>query len=320
MAKNTGALVLGILGAIISVITVIPGLIFLWKVIIKPALFPANLKKYQGTNTYAVVTGAAGGIGRGFAKRFAKEGYNLIIFDRAEQQLKELKEELEKEYKVKVDSHVVDFIKMDREDKWDDMKEILKDYDIGVLVNNVGMVQTLPAMFGDMDQKDFNNMVTLNIRTMLMMTHICLPLMKARAGKGLIINMSSSTAGFPHPMIQIYSSTKAFTKQFSDSIHAEYRGKIDVIAYAPWYIKTEMTKIRETAIYALTPEDFVDCSFKYFGQQNHIDPFWFHYLMDIGSWCIPEKFFSDNVIAQQSFVRKRFLIRMNKAAEDKKDN
>ncbi|BFU22187.1 estradiol 17-beta-dehydrogenase, putative [Entamoeba histolytica HM-1:IMSS-B] len=310
MVKNIGALLLGVLGGIVAVITVIPGIIFLWKVIIKPLLFPTNTKKYKGEKTYCIVTGAAGGIGKAFAEKFAKEGFNLIIMDRLAEPLAELKKMLEEKYNVTVVDYVADFIAMDKNNEWNKVEELIANYDIGVLVNNVGMCNYLPGKFGQLELKDINNMISLNIRTLLMMTHICIPKMEGRKEKGLIVNMSSSTSGYPHPLIQVYSSTKAFVRQFTDSIYAEYKGKIDVIAYTPWYIKTDMTKIRENAIYALTPSDFVDYAFRYFGQQNHINPYWFHYLMDIGTSTIPEAIFSKSVIKQQTFVRKRLQMKL----------
>ncbi|KAL7716672.1 Estradiol 17-beta-dehydrogenase [Entamoeba marina] len=315
MVKNVAALTQGIIGGIVCIVTIIPGLIFLWKVFIKPYLFPSNPKKYQTKQTYAVITGASGGIGKGFAERFAKEGYNLIIMARRIEELNSIKEELEKKYNVIVKAQAIDFLAIHKENGWNKIRDLLDGLDIGVLVNNVGMVQFLPGKYDDLEVKDINSMISLNINTTLEMSRMCIPLMTSRTQKGLIINLSSSTALIPYPMIQVYASTKSFIKQFSDSLHAEYRNKIDVICFTPWAIKTDMTKIRETAIYVLEPSEFVDCCFKYFGQQNHIDPYWFHYLMDIGCYSFPEKKFSNEAMAQQSFVRERFLLRLKRKAE-----
>jgi len=316
MVKNVGALVLGIVGGIVGVLTIIPAILFIWRVIIKPKFFSQKPQAYKKEGSYAIITGAAGGIGKAFTIRFAKEGYNVFIMDRAAEPLHALKQEIEEKYKVTVKESVCDFIQTDKEGKWDEIAKQFEGIDVAVLVNNVGMVQYLPGEFHSLELRDINFMVTLNIRTLLMMTHICIPKMLERNHRSLIINMSSSTSGYPHPMIQVYSSTKAFVRQFADSINAEYQGKIDVIAYTPWYVKTDMTKIRENAIYALTPESFVNYCFNYFGTCGHINPYWFHYLMDIGTSCIPSKIWGQQVYKQQSFVRKRFIMR--KEAEEKK--
>lgn len=322
MAKNKGALLLGILGGILAVVTVIPGIILLWRLVIRKKLWPSQPKKYQNKESYAIVTGAAGGIGRAFAERFAKEGYNIIAMDRAAEPLKQVADNIKQKYNVKVIESVTDFIAMDKNDEWNKINEIIEGKDIAVLVNNVGICNYLPDKFGDLSTRDINNMVSLNIRTLLMMTHICIPEMLKREQKSLIINMSSSTSGYPHPMIQVYSSTKAFVRQFTDSIHYEYKNKIDCIAYCPWYIKTDMTMINETAIYAMTASDFVDSAFEYFGQTNHVNPFWFHMLMDIGSSAMPESIFADNVLKTQSFVKYRLGLKLQKKKEEeaKKNN
>ncbi|KAL7722237.1 Estradiol 17-beta-dehydrogenase [Entamoeba marina] len=316
MVKNKVALTQAILGAIVCFVTVIPGLIFLWKLFIKPYLFPSNPKKYQRKGSYVVITGASGGIGKGFAERFAKEGYNLVIMARRGDELNKIKEELEEKYNVVVKAEAIDFLAIHKANDWNKINDLLNDLDVAILVNNVGMVQFLAGRYDELEVKDINNMISLNINTTLEMTRMCIPLMNKRSNKSLIINLSSATCKLPHPMIQVYASTKTFINQFSDSIHAEYRNKIDVISYTPWHIKTDMTKIRDVEINVLEPFQFVDHCFKFFGQQNHINPYWFHYLMDIGSYVIPEKKYSTTVIDQQSFVRERFLLRLKRKSEE----
>ena len=210
MAKNKGALMLGILGGVLAVVTIIPGLILLWRLVIRKKLWPSQPKKYQNKakNSYAIITGAAGGIGRSFAERFAKEGYNVIIMDRAAEALAQVAQNIKDKYKVEVVESVCDFIAMDKNDEWNKIEQLIEGKDIAVLVNNVGLCNYLPDKFGDLSVRDINNMISLNIRTLLMMTHICIPVMLKREEKSLIVNMSSSTSGYPHPMIQVYSSTK----------------------------------------------------------------------------------------------------------------
>nr|BAN40222.1 estradiol 17-beta-dehydrogenase, putative [Entamoeba invadens] len=323
MGKNTGAYLLGVLGAIVSVITVIPALMFLWRMVIRPLLFKPTTKVYKGTETYAIVTGAAGGVGKGFTEKLAKEGFNLIVIDRDEKALNEVAKVIEEKYKVKVVVKVLDLIAMERGDEtaWTKFIEEITPLDIGVLVNNVGMCQYLPGNYDTVALKDVRNMITLNISSMLTLTHYVIPLMLKRQQKGLIIGMSSSTSFMPFPMFQIYSSTKAFVRQFHDSINIEYAGKIDAISYAPWYVATEMTKIREKAIYVLSPQEFVEESFKHIGFETHIDPYWFHYLMDFGAWAIPTAIYGKLVAKEQVFVRGRPLKKLEEkqASEKKKE-
>lgn len=65
----------------------------------------------------AVITGASGGLGREFARLFAKDGYNLILAARNGEKLQKLKEETEKEYGVTAEIFICDLSETEAPEK-----------------------------------------------------------------------------------------------------------------------------------------------------------------------------------------------------------
>jgi 17beta-estradiol 17-dehydrogenase / very-long-chain 3-oxoacyl-CoA reductase len=105
--------------------------------IVKPA---TNLKKKYGEGSWAVVTGASDGIGRGFCEELAKDGFNVCLVSRTKDKLDQVAtylHELNPSISTKVVA--VDFTKLTTQKHYDGLLEQLKGMDISMLVNNVGM-------------------------------------------------------------------------------------------------------------------------------------------------------------------------------------
>eukprot|EP01106_Pelomyxa_sp_JSP_P007156 TRINITY_DN217_c0_g1_i2.p1 TRINITY_DN217_c0_g1~~TRINITY_DN217_c0_g1_i2.p1 ORF type:complete len:206 (-),score=32.93 TRINITY_DN217_c0_g1_i2:36-653(-) len=123
-------------------------------------------------------------------------------------------------------------------------------------------------------------MIKLNVGATTQLTHMLLPQMLARKHKCLIINMSSFTSLIPSPMLAVYGATKAYVKHLSLSLADEFRGKVDVMSVAPWWVVTSMTKIRRASLTAVSPDHFVREVMKSVGTADHCDPYWFHALIE----------------------------------------
>ena len=132
------------------------------------------------------ITGASSGIGQGCARKFAKEGWNLILNARTVSKLEELKEELEKAYGVQV--CVLPFDVRDRKQAAAALEALPEEWkSIDVLVNNAGLVIGVDKEFeGSLDEWDI--MIDTNIRGLLAMTRLVVPGMVER-GRGHIINI-----------------------------------------------------------------------------------------------------------------------------------
>ena len=108
------------------------------------------------------ITGASSGIGEGCARKFAKEGWNLILNARTVSKLEELKAELEKEYGIQV--CVLPFDVRDRKQAAAALEALPEEWkSIDVLINNAGLVIGVDKEFeGSLDEWDI--MIDTNIR------------------------------------------------------------------------------------------------------------------------------------------------------------
>ena len=108
-------------------------------------------------------------------------------------------------YKVETDFVVADFSK--GREPYPAIKEALKDRDIGILVNNVGVFYHYPDYFTNLSEDMLWDMVNVNIVSANMMIRFVLPGM-AEKKKGAIVNVSSGSSCQPTPMFTVYGASK----------------------------------------------------------------------------------------------------------------
>lgn len=110
--------------------------------------------------------------------------------------------------------------------------------DIDILVNNAGMM--LVESFHESDSLAINNLLQLNIQSVVNMTHQFLAPMVAR-GQGKILNVASVASFMPTPNFSIYGASKAFVLSFSEGISEELKGSgVTVTCVCPGITKTQM--------------------------------------------------------------------------------
>lgn len=214
----------------------------------------------------ALITGATSGIGAEYARRFARDGYDLIITGRREAKVKALADQLSRENNVSVE---VILIELSDVEQVDEFLERIKDRDIDVLVNNAGF-GTL-RFFHREPLQTHEDMVAVNILCPIRLTYAILPKMLQKRD-GIIINVSSAGAYLPTPNEATYTGTKAFLRAFSEALYFELIGTgVKVQAVCPGLTKTDMPirlGIPEDQIVDrgpfkwITPEEVVDASLK----------------------------------------------------------
>nr|XP_053637227.1 inactive hydroxysteroid dehydrogenase-like protein 1 [Cherax quadricarinatus] len=154
---------------------------------------------------WAVVTGCTDGIGKEYAKQLAKRGMNIVLVSRTQDKLDKVSSEIVQEYDVQTEIVKVDFI--DGRHIYEDVAKHLQDKEIGILVNNVGVMLPHPMEFELASEKDLWGHVNVNVASVPAMTKLVLPGMLTR-GKGAIINIASIAGLYPIPLMGIYSATK----------------------------------------------------------------------------------------------------------------
>ena len=181
----------------------------------------------------AIVTGASSGIGNEFLKLLSKEqGLDeLWAIGRNEDRLKEVKE---------FDKARVRVFEMDlTEIKNLDIIEALivsEDVDVKWLINAAGFAKFCD--YGGIDRYTSINMIDLNVSALVAMGLICLPYMQKGSH---IVNMASQASFQPLPYQNIYSSTKAFVRNYTRALNVELKSKgIVATAVCPGWMQTRL--------------------------------------------------------------------------------
>jgi len=187
----------------------------------------------------ALVTGASSGIGYELAKCFARDKTNLVLVARDEARLNQIAAELQTSTGVSVKvikadlSHSTAPAEIFRETL---RAEIAVDY----LVNNAGF--GLGGFFHDTDLQSELDMIQVNVVSLVYLTKVYLQGMRKR-GSGGILNVASTAAFQPGPLMSIYYSTKAFVLSFTEAIANELQGSgITATALCPGPTATDFQR------------------------------------------------------------------------------
>ncbi|XP_002742796.1 17-beta-hydroxysteroid dehydrogenase type 3 isoform X2 [Callithrix jacchus] len=209
---------------------------------------------------WAVITGAGDGIGKAYAFELAKRGLHVVLISRTLEKLQVIGAEIEQTTGSSVKIIQADFTK---DDIYEDIKEKLTGLEIGVLVNNVGMLPNLlPSHFLN-TADEIQSLIHCNITSVVKMTQLILKHMESRR-KGLILNISSGIALFPWPLYSMYSASKAFVCTFSKALQVEYKAKEVIIqVLTPYAVSTAMTKYLNPNVITKTADEFVKESLNY---------------------------------------------------------
>jgi uncharacterized protein len=187
----------------------------------------------------ALVTGASAGIGRQIAKVLAEKGYDICLTARNLEPLNELSQEIRKKFNRKTWVFISDLsIPGAPADLVAAMGELTDQ--VEVLINNAGF--GLLGPFADLDADDQMAMVNLNVGALTQLSRLLLPSLLAR-GKGYILNVASTAAFQPGPLMAVYYATKAYVVSFSAAVHNEVRSRgVSITALCPGPTLTEFQK------------------------------------------------------------------------------
>ncbi|HBX46916.1 SDR family NAD(P)-dependent oxidoreductase [Limibacterium fermenti] len=180
----------------------------------------------------ALITGASKGIGFELAKLFAKEGCSLILVARNADQLQQIKSSFEKDYKISVQVIVKDLSLPDA------AEAIFREAEaphITYLVNNAGFGDFGP--FADTEWERYERMIQLNITTLTRLCHLFIQRESSQNNRQItrrILNVCSTAAFQPGPMMAVYFATKAYVLHFSEAIGYEVKNRgITVTSLCP---------------------------------------------------------------------------------------
>ena len=189
-----------------------------------------------------LITGATSGIGEATARKFAEEGFNLVITGRRAERLGGLASKLTKKHGVKVLTLNFDIRKRSVVEKA--IGSLTAEWrTIDVLVNNAGLAAGLdPVQQGSID--DWEQMIDTNIKGLLYVTRLVAPLMIEK-GNGHIINIGSIAGKEVYAKGNVYCATKFSVDALTKAMRIDMlQLGIRVSQVCPGAVETEFSEVR----------------------------------------------------------------------------
>jgi uncharacterized protein len=198
----------------------------------------------------ALVTGASSGIGLDLSRVLAKNGYDLVLVARTASKLQEAANELQKSG-VSAGEIASDLSRPSAAAEI--VAELtLRNIEIEVLVNNAGYGLTGPFVENDLQREV--DMIQVNVVALTQLTKLLLRPMVARK-RGRILNVASTAAFQPGPLMAVYYATKAYVLSFSEAIAEELRDSgVTVTALCPGPTQTgfaEIANMTQTRLFTM---------------------------------------------------------------------
>ena len=189
------------------------------------------------------ITGASSGIGEGCARKFAKEGWNLILNARTVSKLEELKAELEKMYGVRV--YILPFDVRDRKQAAAALESLPEEWKaIDVLVNNAGLASGFEHI-DEGDPMDWDKMIDTNVKGLLYVTRAVSRMMIENGQGGHIVNIGSIAGTQPYENGAVYCASKHAVHALSQGMRMDLLSHgIKVTEIRPGMVDTEFSTVR----------------------------------------------------------------------------
>ncbi|HEY0107057.1 MAG TPA: SDR family oxidoreductase [Rhizomicrobium sp.] len=177
-------------------------------------------RKRKGDGQTALITGASMGIGLELARCFADAGYDLVLTARSAAALEKIASDFAAKYKIKATAIAADLGVIGAGSALAETVRA-RGMSVDVLVNNAGY--GVAGAFAGSDLAGQMGMIDLNIRALAELTHAFWPRLLSQ-GRGGVLNVASTAAFQPGPLMAVYYASKAFVLSFSEALWKEAEG------------------------------------------------------------------------------------------------
>lgn len=184
----------------------------------------------------ALVTGASGGIGKELAIECAADGHDVVLVARDERALGEVAEEIEAHYQVRTHVLRCDLTEVGAPTRLVDRLRS-QNLTVDILINNAGFGALGPFLAIDLATQ--LRMIELNITVLTALSRLLAPGMVERK-RGFILNVASTAAFQPGPLMAVYYASKAYVLSLSEALSNELKGTgVRVTALCPGPTRSE---------------------------------------------------------------------------------
>ena len=180
-------------------------------------------KKY---GPWAIVAGAAEGLGEAYSEALAKRNLNIVMVDNQSDLLEKLSKRLEKDYHIETIQLNLDLSGRSSTEK---ILNASKNLDAGLLVYNAAYSLIKP--FIEHSEEELDSFLEINSRTQLHLVHVFANRLIDQKRSGGILMMSSLAGLLGMQLVSTYAATKAFTWNLAEALHHEFKPhNIDIMA------------------------------------------------------------------------------------------
>ena len=244
-------------------------------------LSEVNFPQRYGKNTWALITGSSSGQGKEFALQFAKRGFHIILTGSLRNSIVE--KEIRRIYPLtKVHTITCNFCNAWEDSFFEPFEEAFKQYDIGILVNNVGH-RTAWKPYHEMPVDKIYGTIACGTIVQARLTQIAIPYFLKRKYTGLKSALINITAQCIHrnyglgvwmsneisvPYLSVYEACNAFGYYHSNSIYKEYGEDFDILTVTPGAVITENTDYLENTLFRTDKDSIVRNVLRMMGNIN----------------------------------------------------
>lgn len=186
-----------------------------------------------------------------------------------------------------------------------------------MLVNNVGVGYPFPEYLHLQTDETLDNLLTVNIKSMIEMTRIVVPGMlnvfKQTRGRSLVYNVGSFSY-LGAPLLGAYAGSKGFVFSFSESLLSDYQALgVDVRHFHPLFIATKLAKVRNATLFTPSPRKYAETSLRAMNDKsgNGAGGYLFHDLAYFVFALLPRFVLQNSGLRMHKGLRSRAYVKFN---------